>query len=148
MKRLLTLALAAGLLLGAMTVPAQAAPGRACTGWQYQVRRTTPPAIRERRVARLIRCVFNEVGIGGQAAYAVVIADRESGLAPWAYNSSSCASGLFQHICSYWPGRAHALPRAQFPRWPDSSVFRARANVWAAARMVKAGGWGAWTTAS
>lgn len=146
MHRLITLVLAGGLALGAVTVTAHAG-SRACTGWQYQIRRTTAPAVRERRVARLIRCVFAENGIGGQASYAVTIADRESGLAPWAYNSSSGASGLFQHLRSYWPGRARALPSRQFPRHPDSSVFNARANAWAAARMVRASGWGAWTTA-
>lgn len=145
--KVLTLVLMIGLVAASTTTPAGAEPKRACTGWEYQVRRTTPLAVRDRRVSRLIRCVFREVGIASQADYAVTIAGRESGLAPWAYNSSSGASGLFQHLAVYWPGRAHALPRAQFPRWPDSSVMRARPNAWAAARMVKASGWGAWTTA-
>jgi hypothetical protein len=126
---------------------ALAETSRACTGWQYRVEHSTPLTTRERRMKKLIACVFREAGIGEEGDYAKVIADRESGLEPWALNSSSGAAGLFQHIQSYWPGRAHALPRPQFPRWPESSVFNARANAWAAARMVKASGWGAWTTA-
>lgn len=126
---------------------ALAETSRACTGWQYRVEHTTPLTARERRMKRLLKCVFREVGIPGEGEYAGVIADRESGFAPWAYNASSGASGLMQHLRSYWPTRARGLPKAQFPRWPRSSVFNARANAWAAARMVKASGWGAWSTA-
>lgn len=150
MRRVLTVALAAGLFFGTMTAtpPAHAEHHRSCIGWEYRVRRTTPPDVRDRRVRRLIRCVFAEVGIGSQAAYAVTIASRESGLAPWAYNASSCATGLFQHICTYWDGRAANLPAREFPRHPNSSAWNGRANTWAAAIMVRASGWGAWTTAS
>jgi hypothetical protein len=140
----ITTALVGTVVAGA---PAHAETSRACTGWEVRVDHRTALSVRERRLKRLIRCVFREVGIPSQGQYATVIADRESGLAPWAYNTSSGASGLFQHLRSYWPGRAHDLPKVEFPRWPVSGVFNARANAWAAAQMVKASGWGAWTTA-
>jgi len=139
-----TAVVAASVLAGSESL---ATTPRACTGWQYRVDHRTPLTARERRIKRLIHCVFDEVGIGSQGDYATVIADRESGLAPWAYNTSSGASGLFQHLRSYWPGRARALPKREFPRWPYSSVFNPRANAFAAAKMVKMSGWGAWTTA-
>jgi hypothetical protein len=144
MKRLVAvLAIAAVLPIGTKAKAAE----RDCVGWMYRVDHRTPAPTRDRRMRHLIHCVFLQLGIPGEVPTAVVVADRESGLAPWALNPSSGAAGIFQHIQSYWPARGRALPREQFPRWPDSSVFNARANVWAAARMVKASGWGAWTTA-
>lgn len=143
MKRLAVIAAATTLL----PTPVAAETARACTGWEFQVDHQTPPDVREHRMRRLIECVFREVGIPGEVSTAYVIADRESGYAPWALNPSSGAAGLFQHLQNYWPDRAARLPRDEFPRHPDSSVFHPRANVWSAAIMVKASGWGAWSTA-
>ena len=119
---------------------------RDCTVWFYRVDHRTPLRTRERRIIRLVRCVFGALGIRDEVGTALIVIDRESGFAPWAHNLSSDARGLFQHLGSYWPSRAAALPPEEFPRHPQSSAFNARANTWAAARMVRAGGWGAWTT--
>lgn len=92
---------------------------------------------------RLVTCVFAEYAPGNSVT-ALAIADRESGFYPWAKNPYSSASGLFQHLGSYWPGRASAyLERWMFAGWPVS-VFDPRANAIAAAKMVAASGWGAW----
>jgi hypothetical protein len=105
------------------------------------------PARGEQMMMRLIVCVF-AVFAPGQSAYALAIADRESGFYPWAKNPYSSASGVFQHLASYWPGRAASLNRGWFGKgaWP-ASVFDPRANAIAAAIMVRNSGWGAWSTA-
>ena len=55
-----------------------------------------------------------------------------------AYNSWSCAKGIYQHLCRYWPSRADAYG------FDDWSAYNARANVMVTMRMVKHYGWGAW----
>jgi muramidase (phage lysozyme) len=57
---------------------------------------------------------------------------------PTAYNSWSCAKGIYQHLCRYWPSRADAYG------FDDWSAYNARANVMVTMRMVKHYGWGAW----
>ena len=53
------------------------------------------------QVKRLIRCAARHYGVnarqGGDDRY------RESRFHPDAYNSWSCAKGIYQHLCSYWP---------------------------------------------
>jgi hypothetical protein len=99
------------------------------------------PAVERRNARRIVRCAFYRVA-PGQTARALDVAACESGFDDEAYNRSSGASGLFQHLRRYWPDRARALP----PRFsPRVGPFHALANAWAAARMVRASGWGAWS---
>ena len=60
----------------------------------------------------------------------------ESGGDPKAYNSSSGASGLFQHLAKYWPARATAAG------FPGASPFNAEANIAASAYLLYAAGGG------
>lgn len=164
MKRILTLAVSAALVLGVTAGPAQAKTeadrGRwrgACSTWEYGEHLTPAlwaanPQRGARQVTRLVACVFDRFA-PGQTSHALYIASRESGLYPWAQNTSSLCSGLFQHILSAWPSRAASyLPRSAWAPgvlWPDSEhntrlVFDPRANAIAAAKMVAGGGWGPW----
>jgi hypothetical protein len=94
---------------------------------------------------RLIVCIFG-VYAPGESIMALYVADRESSLYPWAKNPSSSASGLFQHLATYWSGRAAAyLKPWQFAPWYDPSVFDPRANAICAAKMVAQSGWGPWS---
>ena len=86
----------------------------------------------------LIRRVFNERGLGYQAEAAVRVAACESGFNPRAYNPSSGASGLFQHLSSLFPARAAGAGA------PGASPFDPYVNTVAAANMVAASGWSAW----
>jgi len=95
---------------------------------------------------RLVVCVFGTFA-PGESVMALYVADRESHFYPWALNSSSGASGLFQHLASYWPGRAAAyLQRAWFGKgaWP-ASAFDPRAAAIVTAKMVAQSGWGPWS---
>jgi len=87
-------------------------------------------------VKKLIRCAAHRYGVNADKA--VHIAFRESRFHPKAYNSWSCAKGIYQHLCRYWPGRAKAYG------YNDWSAFNARANVMVTVRMVKKHGWGPW----
>lgn len=72
---------------------------------------------------------------------ALCVIDRESrGGNPNAYNSSSGASGLFQHLPKYWADRSNKAG------WGGADIFNPEANVAVAAwlRDTK-GGWGHWT---
>ena len=86
----------------------------------------------------LIRRVFTERGLGYQAEAAVRVASCESGFNPRAYNPSSGASGLFQHLSSLFPARAAGAGA------PGASPFDPYVNTVAAANMVAASGWSAW----
>jgi hypothetical protein len=67
------------------------------------------------------------------------VANRESDFEPRAYNSSTGASGVFQHLRRYWPGRADVFG---FGGW---SAFNARANIMVTMRMVhRMGDWSHW----
>ena len=57
-----------------------------------------------RHVKGLIRCAARHFGVSVDKA--VGIAFRESRFHPRAYNSWSCAKGIYQHLCRYWPTRA------------------------------------------
>jgi hypothetical protein len=177
LKRLLTIALlttmlgvttntvAAGMQLGHWPVPKptptpQPDPPKPegrwigpCEGW-WLGENLTPklwnenPERGEQMMMRLIVCVF-AVFAPGQSAYALAIADRESSFYIWAKNPSSSASGLFQHLATYWPSRSTLLNRGWFGKgaWP-ASVFDPRANAIVTALMVGSeGNWGPWATA-
>src|SRR5262245_23498014 len=89
-----------------------------------------------RHVKGLIRCAARHVGVSVDKA--VSIARRESRFHPRAYNSWSCAKGVYQHLCRYWPSRARTYG---FRRW---SAYHARANILVTMRMVKRYGWQPW----
>lgn len=89
-----------------------------------------------RAVKRLIRCAAEHHGLS--PATALSIAYRESRYQPRAYNSRSCAKGIYQHLCRYWTVRASAFG------FTDRSPFDARANIFVTMRMVERYGWAPW----
>lgn len=91
------------------------------------------------QVKKLIRCAENRWSVPGGAPTALYVANRESNFKPKAYNGSSGASGIFQHLRRYWPGRADTFG---FRGW---SAFNARANIMVTMRMVhRMGSWSHW----
>jgi hypothetical protein len=113
----------------------------------------TPLGVVHFHVRHLIRCIFAIVS-PSDTAKALVVADRESGFTPSAYNPSGCA-GIFQHQIAYWTDRTLMLPRRWlapylWTRWSYNggrstvSPFSAYANVWITSFMVRGGGWGPW----
>lgn len=90
-------------------------------------------------VKQLIRCAEHRWSVPGGASMALYVADRESKYRPTAYNGYSGASGIFQHLRRYWPGRADSFG---FGGW---SAFNARANIMVTMRMVhRSGSWSDW----
>lgn len=90
-------------------------------------------------VKKLIRCAVHRWDVPGGARKALYIANRESNFRPRAYNAYSGASGIYQHLRRYWPGRATTFG---FHGW---SAFNARANIMVAIRMVhRLGSWQPW----
>lgn len=93
----------------------------------------------EWHVRSLIRCAAGRWHVPGGATMALYVADRESEFRPKAYNGYSGASGIFQHLSRYWPGRADTFG---FGGW---SAFNARANIMVTMRMVhRQGNWSDW----
>ena len=93
----------------------------------------------EWHVKQLIRCAADRWRVPGGARMALYVASRESHYRPKAYNTYSGASGVFQHLSRYWPGRADAYG---FGGW---SAFNARANIMVTMRMVRStGDWSDW----
>jgi hypothetical protein len=87
-------------------------------------------------VKKLIRCAAHHYGVSPDRA--LYIAHRESDFTPKAFNDWSCAKGIYQHLCRYWPGRARTYG------FNDWSAFNARANIMVTMRMVRRYGWGPW----
>jgi soluble lytic murein transglycosylase-like protein len=87
-------------------------------------------------VKHLIRCAAHHYGVSVDRA--LYYAHRESRFHPKAYNSWSCAKGVYQHLCTYWPKRAKAYG------FNDWSAYNARANIIVTIRMVKRYGWSPW----
>ena len=77
---------------------------------------------------------------------ATCIAERESGFNEHAYNSSSGASGIFQHLRSYWPSRAAAYTSITGPlaTHRSPSPFNGRANIIVSGTMMSRGQWYHW----
>jgi hypothetical protein len=95
----------------------------------------------------LIVCLFRKFA-PSHLSTALYVANRESHYYPDAANPSG-ASGVYQHISSYFPGRVSAhLPRPWLASWiwakGGPSVFSAYANVVVTLFMVKGSGWGPW----
>jgi hypothetical protein len=90
-------------------------------------------------VRQLIRCAERRWPVPGGPSVALYVADRESNFEHDAYNAFSGASGVYQHLVRYWPGRAGAYG---FRGW---SAFNARANIIVTIRMVhRLGSWSPW----
>lgn len=70
---------------------------------------------------------------------ALCLVGYESGGDPDAYNASSGASGLFQHLRRYWTERTAASG------WAGADIFDPEANVAVAAWLQRTGGWGHWS---
>jgi hypothetical protein len=87
-------------------------------------------------VKKLIRCTATYYGVSVDKA--LTVANRESNFRPHAYNGGSCAKGLFQHLCKYWPDRAYAYG---FKGW---SAYNGRANTIVTMKMVRRYGWSPW----
>jgi soluble lytic murein transglycosylase-like protein len=89
-----------------------------------------------RQVKHLIRCAAKRWDVNADKA--LRIAHRESLFHPHAYNSSSCAKGIYQHLCRYWPDRAYDFG------FRGKSAFNARANIIVTMKMVRRYGWAPW----
>jgi hypothetical protein len=89
-----------------------------------------------RHVKGLIRCAAHHFDVNVDKA--VSIAFRESRFHPRAYNNWSCAKGIYQHLCRYWPTRAREYG------FRDWSAYNARANIFVTMRMVRRYGWQPW----
>jgi hypothetical protein len=90
----------------------------------------------QHQVKNLVRCAARHWGVSVRTA--LYVARRESNFRHRAYNDASCASGIYQHLCHYWPGRARTYG------FRDRSAFNARANIIVTMRMVRRGGWDPW----
>ncbi len=138
LRRALVATLIVTAIWTAFPVPQASAATTKATRYTYVSKKICPIDWRQGPyyVKQLIRCSAHHYGVS--ATKALAIARRESGFNPKAYNSSSCAEGLFQHLCNYWPGRAYTYG---FKGW---SAYNGRANAFVTMRMVKKHGWGAW----
>lgn len=87
-------------------------------------------------VKQLIRCASAHFDVGVRRSLRV--ANRESDFRPSAFNASSCAKGIYQHLCRYWPARAYDYG---FKGW---SAYNARANIIVTMKMVRRAGWSPW----
>jgi hypothetical protein len=87
-------------------------------------------------VKKLVRCASAHFDVGVRKA--LHVANRESDFRPSAFNASSCAKGIYQHLCRYWPGRAFDYG---FKGW---SAYNARANIIVTMKMVRRSGWSPW----
>jgi len=90
---------------------------------------------------RRIRCAVATFGPApGGADRAICIADRESGLIPWAESRTGLYLGLYQHSAAAWPDR---YVKWTDPAWDLSDDARnGRTNSIVTIRMVHAaGGW-------
>ncbi len=71
--------------------------------------------------------------------YALAVVWCESSGNPTAYNTSSGASGLFQHLPKYWASRSSKAGV------PGADIMDPTANVLVAAWLVRTDGWHHWT---
>ena len=126
----------------------QGQPGHLWTDYQRQARQlrrfinglVRPTCTGPSDCPAMIRTAFDRQGVGWRGSEAVSVATCESGLRPTALNAGSGASGLFQQLARYWPGRAAAYG------FPGASPFDPWANAMVSAGMVRdTGGWGHWS---
>jgi hypothetical protein len=131
----------ATLILTALIVTSFGANASASTGevaYSYTPRKICAIDWRagKTEVKHLIRCAAHHWGVNADKA--VSIAHRESLFDPHAYNTWSCAKGIYQHLCRYWPERAYAYGFA------GRRAFNARANIIVTMKMVRRHGWAPW----
>lgn len=74
----------------------------------------------------------------GSVDRALCLMGHESGGDPNAYNPSSAASGLMQHLRKYWDDRSRKAG------WAGADIFDPEANIAVAAWLQRTGGWGHW----
>lgn len=143
MKRALVSLFIACLLLIPTAASAKERSGP-CTGSRGYVTREMPYWEQQQKVRWLVACACITWPVSGGLNYALSIADRESGLWPYAKNPSSSASGVFQFVSSTWDGLVDSWPVMN--RWTGTWVFSARGNVLRAIRLAhELGHWGPWS---
>jgi len=142
MRKPLTLALAVGLLFGAMTATASAYENTYSKWAKQECRLSRNGNWSNSEVRDLIRCAALRVENTKDTDAALAIAERESGFNEHAENSSSSAAGLFQWLDSSWPGaRFPALmDRFQYP----NTRYHPRAAAFVSLTAMKRWGCGAW----
>jgi hypothetical protein len=135
--------IAASLLL---STPAGASPvgGRSGTtrvAGPCAIARLDDEAIEDFSI-RMITCATDRWPVPGGAEKAICIAERESGLIPWASSPTGQYLGLFQHSAAAWPDRYEEWTR---PYWElKLSALNGRTNSIVTIRMVNDAGWGPW----
>jgi Ni/Co efflux regulator RcnB len=148
-KRIVTAAIAASLLAGAMGPPSNAQEAQ-----QQESRRErrgrfqwVDPGTWTAREERLTTAwAVQRWPVEGGTTKFTAVGACESGWNRFAYNPNGHA-GLFQHDTGAWSGRVSTyIPRwlraGPFTRWTNS-----RSQIIVTARMVNLYGWGAWTCA-
>ena len=94
---------------------------------------------------RMITCATDRWPVPGGAEKAICIAERESGLIPWASSPTGMYLGLFQHSAADWPDRYDEWTK---PIWElKQNPLNGRTNAIVTIRMVNDGGWGPWAGA-
>ena len=131
----------AALILTPLIVTSTGAMASARTGevaYSYTPRKICAIDWRAGRteMKHLIRCAARHWDVNADKALS--IAHRESLYDPDAHNSWSCAKGIYQHLCRYWPDRAYDYG------FKGRSAFNARANIIVTMKMVRRHGWGPW----
>jgi hypothetical protein len=109
-----------------------------CTPDQIDWWLNAPPDQRDAATEYVVREAAAEFGVDPDLMLRI---QRCEGSVPWARNRST-ASGLFQHIERYWPGRAAAVGADGAPWWDP------QANARAAAWMMANGGTAPWRASS
>ncbi len=93
-------------------------------------------------VVRIITCATHKWPVPGGAEKAICIAERESGLIPWASSPTGQYLGLFQHSAEAWSDRYDEWTR---PYWElKRSALNGRTNTIVTIRMANEDGWGPW----
>jgi Ni/Co efflux regulator RcnB len=146
MKRLVTAAIAASLLAGAMGPPSNAEEARQGESrresecrFQHLDRATWTP----REEWRTAKCVVERWPIYGGLTKLLDVGSCESGMNRFAYNSAGPYVGLFQHALPSWTYRVSTYEPewwALRPRWQNS-----RTAITVTVKMVQAVGWSPWT---
>ena len=126
------------LLIAAFPVSPASAVTRTDTRYTYTSKKICPIDWKQstRMVKKLIRCAADYYGVNVDMA--LYVAKRESTFDPRAYNEATCAKGIYQHLCKYWPDRAYKYG------FKGRSAYNGRANIIVTMKMVRKYGWGAW----
>lgn len=93
----------------------------------------------QREMRATIECAVRRWPVPGGLSMALLVASHESGLQADAYNSSSGACGIYQHLIRYWPGRQDQADRPWMPI--GESCKNGRANIIVSIRIAHRLGW-------